>query len=155
MIVRYTDGTDSDFIELCYQLDTYLNNLVGGEENRAEYIPHNALHDIHDVWVAYESNVPIGCASYKKISSNTAELKRVFVCAEYRGNKIAEQLILELESKARQQGYRRLVLETGEPLIAATHLYRKLGYRVIDNYGPYVDMPESICMEKQLLDKST
>lgn len=150
MIIRHVDGTNRDFIDLCYQLDIYLNDLVGGEENRAEYIPHNTLDEIHDVWVAYLGHLPAGCASYKKLSSDTAEIKRVFVLPSYRGLGIAEQLMFVLETTAREQGYRRLVLETGEPLVAATHLYRKLGFRIIDNYGPYVDMPESICMEKQL-----
>lgn len=45
----YTDGNNSDFIELCHRLDDFLNKLVGGEENRASYIPYNKLDDIHDV----------------------------------------------------------------------------------------------------------
>ena len=51
---------------------------------------------------------------------------------------------------ARAQGCRRLVLETGETLAAAMALYRKLGYRVIPNYGPYRGMDDSICMQKDL-----
>lgn len=50
----YTDGGNSDFIELCHCLDEFLNGLVGGEENRAEYIPYNRLDDIHDVIIAYD-----------------------------------------------------------------------------------------------------
>lgn len=51
----YTDGGDPDFIELCHYLDNFLNELVGGEEKRAEYIPYNQLDDIHDVIVAYDN----------------------------------------------------------------------------------------------------
>lgn len=29
--------------------DQYLNDLVGGEENRMEYLPYNKLDDIHHV----------------------------------------------------------------------------------------------------------
>ena len=49
-----------------------------------------------------------------------------------------------------QQGYKYLILESGEPLVAAMALYKKLGYKVIPNYGQYKDMPESICMRKDL-----
>lgn len=150
MTILHTDGAHSDFIELCHQLDAYLNDLVGGEENRAEYIPYNELTDIHDVWVAYANGSAVGCASYKKISSDVAEVKRVFVHPEYRGKGIAEHLMMALETNARQQGYHRLLLETGESLVAATQLYKKLGYRIVDNYGPYIDMPESLCMEKRI-----
>lgn len=29
-------------------------------------------------------------------------------------------------------------------------LYKKLGYKIIPNYGKYQDMQESICMQKKL-----
>ncbi len=44
-----------------------------------------------------------------------------------------------------------MVLETGKPLLAAAGLYHKMGYKIIDNYGQYKDMKDSICMEKALL----
>ena len=54
MKFEYTDGHNKDFIELCHGLDEFLNELVGGEENRAEYIQYNKLDDIHDVVIAYD-----------------------------------------------------------------------------------------------------
>ena len=53
----YTDGSNLDFIELCHELDGVLNELVGGEANRAEYIPYNQLDDIHNVIVAYDGDI--------------------------------------------------------------------------------------------------
>ncbi len=55
-----------------------------------------------------------------------------------------------LENVAKEKGYRYLILESGEPLVAAMALYRKIGYKVIPNYGQYKDMPNSICMKKRL-----
>ena len=55
-----------------------------------------------------------------------------------------------LEDKAKEKGYRSLILETGEPLIEAMGLYSSIGYNVIPNYGQYVNMPDSICMMKKL-----
>lgn len=146
----YTDGSNSDFIELCQSLDGFLNELVGGEENRAEYIPYNQLEDIHDVIVAYDNDVPVGSAGFKKYDDECAEVKRVFVKKEYRGKGISNKLMELLENVARKQGYRYLILESGEPLVAAMALYRKIGYKVIPNYGQYEDMPDSICMKKEL-----
>lgn len=146
----FTDGTNKDFISLCKELDRFLNQLVGGEENRAGYIPYNYLDDIHDVVLAYDGENPVGCASFKKYCGHTAEVKRVFVKEGYRGFGISKGLMKHLENRALWKGYDTFVLESGEPLIAAMGLYRGLGYEVIPNYGPYVDMPESICMEKKL-----
>lgn len=146
----YTDGGNSDFIELCHELDDFLNELVGGEENRAEYIPYNQLDDIRDAIVAYDDNIPVGSASFKKYDDECAEVKRVFIKPEYRGRGISKKLMELLESAAMEQGYQYLILESGEPLVAAMALYRKFGYKVIPNYGQYIDMSESICMKKKL-----
>lgn len=146
----YTDGRNSDFIELCHRLDDFLNELVGGEENRAEYIPYNQLEDIHDVIVAYDDDVPVGSAGFKKYDDECAEVKRLFVTQAYRRKGISNKLMELIEHAARKQGYQYLILESGEPLVAAMALYRKIGYKVIPNYGQYKDMPESICMKKEL-----
>ena len=145
----YTDGSSLDFMELCHELDDFLNELVGGEENRAEYILYNQLDDIHNVVVTYD-DIPVGSASFKKYDDECAEVKRVFVKEEYRNKGIANELMELLENAAREQGYRYLILESGKPLVAAMALYRKIGYKVIPNYGQYKDMPDSICMKKKL-----
>ena len=146
----YTNGQNQDFILLCHELDAFLNELVGGEENRAEYIPYNALDDIHDVIVAYDENIPIGCVSFKYYDKEKAEVKRFFIREKYRHNGLGRELMKLLEASAKEQGYCYLVLESGEPLVAAMKLYRSMGYEVIPNYGPYVDMPDSVCMMKAL-----
>ena len=146
----YTDGGNDDFIEQCHMLDDFLNELVGGEQNRAQYIPYNKLDDIHNVIVAYDGDMPVGCASFKKYDEENAEVKRVFIKDEYRGRGISKTLMSMLEERASKSGYKYLVLESGELLVAAMALYRKLDFKVIPNYGQYKDMPESICMRKEL-----
>lgn len=146
----YTNGSNLDFIELCHLLDCYLNEIAGGEKNRSQYIQYNALNDIKDVVLAYKNDKPIGCASFKYYAANTAEVKRVFVMKEYRCNGISKQLMELLENRAREKGIDKLILESGEPLVEAMGLYYSIGYKVIENYGQYENMPESICMGKIL-----
>jgi Acetyltransferases len=150
MRFEYTDGCNQDFIELCHELDAFLNELVGGEENRMEYIQYNKLDDIHDVIVAFDGDLPVGCASFKKYDEECAEVKRVFIKEECRGCGIANTLMQLLENATRDKGFRYLILESGEPLVSAMALYRKIGYEVIPNFGQYKDMPDSICMKKRL-----
>lgn len=152
MIMKYvyTDGCDRDFIELCHELDSFLNEIVGGEENRATYIPYNKLDSIHDVIVVYNGDTPIGCAAFKKYDDLHAEVKRVFIKKEYRGRGISRCLMENLEKAAKNKGYKYFILESGEPLVAAMALYRKTGYKVIPNYGQYKDMTDSVCMMKEL-----
>lgn len=150
MYFDYTDGSNNDFIELCHLLDSFLNDLVGGEENRVEYIPYNRLDDIHDVIIIYDNNAPIACAAFKKYDNECAEVKRVFIKEKYRGKGISKKLMKQLEVSAKEKGYNYFILECGEPLISAMALYRKIGYKVIPNYGQYKNMPDSICMKKEI-----
>lgn len=151
MRIRHTDGADSDFIALCAELDVYLNALIGGEEYRAQYTPQNSFHDISHVFIAMENDVAVGCAAFKPLSGEVAEIKRVFTRPNFRGRGIAKDLLRRLEKEARMQGYVALVLETWQPLSAATALYAAIGYRKTENYGPYVDLPIAICMRKELV----
>jgi GNAT superfamily N-acetyltransferase len=150
MQFKNTNGSNADFILLCHELDAFLNDIVGGEENRTQYVPYNQLNDIHDVIVAYDNNIPIGCASFKKYDAECAEVKRVFIRQAYRGKGISKKLMQLLEEKAKENRYTYLVLESGEPLVEAMRLYHSIGYEAIPNYGQYKDMPNSICMKKRI-----
>ena len=74
----------------------------------------------------------------------------VFLKPEYRGREISKKLMAQLESVAKAKGYRYLILESGAPLVAAMALHKKIGYVTIPNYDPYIDVPDSICMKKEL-----
>lgn len=56
----------------------------------------------------------------------------------------------QLEEVAKGQGYKYTLLETGKKQPEALQLYLKSGYTEMENYGPYIDNPNSICMKKQL-----
>jgi putative acetyltransferase len=146
----YTDGKNKDFVMLCGMLDEYLNGSVGGEKQRAQYAQYNTLEHIRDVIIAYDGGTPAACASFKQYEEGVAEVKRVFVREEYRGRGISRDMMSLLEEKAKERGYSSLILETGAPLTAAIGLYKKLGYRVTENYGQYAVMKESVCMRKDL-----
>ena len=146
----YTDGASRNFIALCRELDSFLNEPAGGEQNRAQYTPHNRLDDIRGGILAYDKSEPVGCAAFKQSGAECAEMKRALLRAAYQGLGTGRAPMVLLEEAARKKGRASLILKSGEPLQAAMALYRKRGYRVIPNYGPYRDMPDSICMGKLL-----
>ena len=146
--IVHTDGRNPDFIELCRLLDQNLDEIVDGKFQREKYTPFNTLDDIHDAVLIYHNKVPVACGSFKYFDDETAEIKRVFVRKEVRGRDLSKLLMREIEKKAESKGFVRLVLETGEPLKVSLSLYKKIGFKTIENYGPYKNMKESICMEK-------
>lgn len=145
-----TDGDDADFACLCKKLDDELDRLVGGRVQRSEYVQYNQRDSIHDVIVVYQNNLPVACGSFKMYDDEHVELKRVYVDKSCNGIGLGAEIVRRLEAKAKIQGYKWCILETGEPLQAACHMYKKLGYKVIANYGQYADMPASICMGRKI-----
>lgn len=150
MKIIVTNGCDERFILLCKKLDDYLNDAVGGEKQRAQYVQYNTLENIHDVVLIEDEENIVGCGSFRYYAHEVAEIKRVFVCESYRGKKYGRTIMEQLEKIAKEKGYKKLILETGRPLKNAIQVYERLGYQIIKNYGPYVNMKDSICMEKSL-----
>ena len=79
-----------------------------------------------------------------------AEVKRMFVHPDGRGQGIATTLMDRLEADAAASGFTRIVLETGTLHNAAQALYTRCGYVEIPQYGPYVGAASSLCMAKPL-----
>ncbi len=149
----WTDSNNSDFKYFSDCLEEYFNVLVGGEENRKSFIPHNSLELIKDVIIAYEEEKAVACASFKKFDEQTAEMKRVWVLPEYRKRHIASELIKRLEKHAYDNGYKEMVLQTRAVCNDAVELYKSFGYVQIENYPPYDEMSEAVCYKKSLGDE--
>jgi len=146
------NNSNEDFIKLTCELDHDLNRRYGAEQ--AQYDAHNRLPDLATALVAALGDFPAACGCFKEIDNGTAELKRIFVKPECRGKGIAKQLVRALEGWANELGYKRMVLETGYGQPEAIGLYEALGYRRIENYGPYAGMESSVCFAKPLTENA-
>lgn len=145
-----TNGDDPHFALLCDRLDCALDEIVGGNQQRCQYNQYNQRDTIHDAIVVYQKGEPVACGAFKMYDEEHAELKRIYTEPSARNMGLGAELIRRLEAKAKIEGYKWCILETGEPLQAAFHLYKKAGYKIIPNYGQYACMPESICMERKI-----
>ena len=150
MIFKYSNGSDPDFIQLCSQLDDYLNCIAGGVQNRKEYLPYNKPNSIQHAVILYDADTPIGCIGLRHYAKGVAELKRLYILETYRGFGFSKQLMEEIERLAITLEYHRLILETGMVLHAAMVLFHHMGYHKIPNFGPYITMRHSVCMAKDL-----
>jgi GNAT superfamily N-acetyltransferase len=93
--------------------------------------------------VAWLDGSPVGCGGWRSFADTTdlAELKRMYVTPAARGRGVATALLRAIEESARQQGRKRVILETGERQPEAIALYEKAGYVWIENFGHYKDEP--------------
>lgn len=143
-----TDSKNPDFVFLVRKLDKYLAEIDG--KDHSFYSKFNKIDIINHVIVAYRDDTPIGCGAFKEFDSNRVEIKRMYVEELERRNQIASMILSALEEWASQLGFNKTILETGISQVAAVKLYEKSNYKVIDNYGQYIGVDNSICFEKPL-----
>lgn len=85
--------------------------------------------------VAYEAAEPIACGGFKRLHASDAEVKRMFVAPASRGAGVGGVLLDALEARARDVGYERIRLDTGDAQPEALRLYRSHGYVEIEDYN--------------------
>ncbi|TYP99919.1 acetyltransferase (GNAT) family protein [Tenacibaculum adriaticum] len=144
-----TDSQNQDFVELVKKLDEYLS--ISDGEDHLFYDQFNKIDTINHVVVAYFNEKPVGCGAIKEYDDATMEVKRMFTSNESRGKGVASLILFELEKWAVELLYNRCLLETGIRQVEAIGLYKKNKYAVVDNYGQYVGIKDSVCFEKKLL----
>ena len=154
MKIRRTNSENKDFVRLIIALDAYLK--ITDEDEHDFYNQFNNIDVLSEVVVVYEDiktsskPIAIGCAAMKKFDHKTVEIKRMYVSPEKRGTGIAQKIMQELEDWAKELNYEKCILETGKRQIEAVHFYHKCNYKMIENYGQYKGMQNSICFEKYL-----
>ncbi len=143
-----TNSENADFKELVVLLDASLAETDGDEHDF--YHQFNGIDQIKYAVVAYQGNVAVGCGAIKPYKDKTVEIKRMYVQPDYRGQNIAGQILTELEQWAKELAFDTCILETGKRQYSAIALYPKHGYKIIDNYGQYEGVENSICMNKKI-----
>lgn len=91
-----------------------------------------------------------GCIALHKIEPTICEMKRLYLRPRFRGMGLGRALADRIIAEARQIGYRRMRLDTVEPVMRdAVAMYRRIGFLEI---APYCANPiaGALYMELQL-----
>jgi DNA-binding MarR family transcriptional regulator len=97
--------------------------------------------------IAWSEDLPIGCASIRRLGPKLAEVKRLWVHPHARGQGLGLRLMRAIEARARDLGFTHAKLDSNTCLVAAVSLYRSDGWVECD---PYTDPPANIWMTKRL-----
>ena len=89
----------------------------------------------------------IGSGALRKINSETAELKRMWLLESHLGKGIGYQVIKKLFEFGRTKGYYRVRLQTGSKQARAFAFYKRIGFYEIPSYN---DKDGEISMENNL-----
>ena len=82
-------------------------------------------NDYEKILVAVFDGKVVGSIAYKKIDDNVAELKRVYVYKEHRGNKIAKKLYNEIIKLIKENNYKKIMVETWKSFESGRRFYEK------------------------------
>ena len=85
--------------------------------------------------IGWRGDEAVACGGVRLLSPDVAEIKRMYVDPSARGAGLARRLLAELESAAVGLGARVARLDTGRDMAPAVGLYRRTGYREIDDYN--------------------
>ena len=117
----------------------------GGEPPASDFEPPDGAFFVGSV-----NGSDVACGGVCRYDAETAEIRRMYVVPERRGEGLSRRILGALEDDARSFGFRRIRLETGVHQHEALALYGSSGFEEIPRFGPYVDDELSVCFEKQL-----
>ena len=97
-------------------------------------------------WIAEKDGEIVGSVFIVKQSDSTAKLRLLFVEPKARGFGIGTRLVNECIKSAQQTGYSKITLWTNNILTAARHIYKKAGFRLV-NEQPHQSFGQDLIAE--------
>jgi putative acetyltransferase len=151
--VSLEDPAQPDIIALLGDGERHSANLYPAES--IHQLPLEALRAAHIRFLvardgAGRAIATGGIALFGSGAECWAELKRMWVVPDARGTGVSRTMLQELEARAKDEGARRLRLETGIKNHAALALYERTGFTRCDPFGDYRPDPLSVFMQKEL-----
>lgn len=142
-----TSAQNPEFKRLVLLLNSDLAERDGESHPLSQF---NDISNIKHVVLVMNQDKAIGCGAIAAYDTNSMELKRMYVAPKARGQRIGEKILSELENWSRELGNTQCILFMGSKQPEAMKLYLRNNYRSIDKYGKLEDIPDSICLAKDL-----
>lgn len=148
--ISEVDKGDPELGCLIDELDAFQSGLYPAENNHCLDLSTVSDEQLRCVIARDEHGTSAGCGALLFQAVGIAEIKRVYIRPEFRGQKLGEEIVSAIESIASVNSYHLLRLETGIHQQPAIALYRRCGYEICDAFPPYVTEPLSVFMSKEI-----
>jgi len=150
--VRLEPADQAEVVDLIAALDAWQDTLYPAESRHALSLEALSGPDARMVVARrHPDGAALACAALVfSADGRRAELKRMMVREEARGQGLAQALIARLVLEAEVMGCRLLQLETGPRQPAAIALYTRCGFHRTGPFGGYPDDPLSVFMARPL-----
>lgn len=147
MKVIRTNSQNPEFKKLVQLLNLDLADRDGKTHPLSQF---NDIANLNYVVLALNKNTAIGCGAISEYDFHAMEVKRMYVSPEARGQRVGEKILSELENWSRELGKSQCILFMGSKQPEASKLYQRNNYKIIEKYGKLKDIPDSICLAKDL-----
>jgi GNAT superfamily N-acetyltransferase len=116
----------SDMREL---FERYIETVISGELSQLQGIFSEAKKNAF--WVVEANKEIIGTFGIESRGEDITELRRMYLDHGHRGRGIAQCMLKCAELRARELGFTKMILSTGEMQKAAIAFYGKTGYQLV------------------------
>jgi GNAT superfamily N-acetyltransferase len=133
-----------DWMRTRYGQAAWVINAVLDQQSLSSELTHLDTHygpPNGRAFVALSGETIVGCGAYRTLGEGICEMKRVFVQQAMQGQGLGARLCETLIAFARSDGFTQMRLDTGDRMIEAIALYRKLGFEAC---APYADYPPQL-----------
>lgn len=131
MIIRDANNADSE------QVKQLVFTVL--EEYGLSPDPDTTDRDLDDIEACYFSNggyfgviekdhIIVATVGLYRLDEESCELRKMYIAANQRGSGLGRKLMEFSLKKARESGFKRILLETASPLKEAIALYQKYGF---------------------------
>jgi len=132
LVIRRYEPEDHDAV---WELHNVTLWKVGAHAGNGPW--DDDLHKIEEVYLNNGGEFLVGLldgrlvamGAIRRLTGEKAEVKRMRVRPDYQRRGLGQQILTALEARARELGYRTLVLDTAVVQTAAQQLYLKNGFR--------------------------
>jgi putative acetyltransferase len=149
MNIAQENPKQPDVIAMLCRLDAYCGELYPAESNHLMDIDALTAPEVVFLVARDAHGRALGCGAFVK-RAGYAEVKRMYVDPEARGQGVGGALLADIAQRAVQAGMGSLKLETGIHQPEAIGLYERDGFRYIEPFGDYQPDPLSLFMHKDL-----
>tara|TARA_A100001011_G_C14144317_1_gene771155 strand:+ start:106 stop:561 length:456 start_codon:yes stop_codon:yes gene_type:complete len=103
-------------------------------------------------WSFWDNNQLIGCAALKFLEDKHGEFKSIRVEDNSRGKGVGEKIISHLIEVAKNEGIKRLSIETGagDFFKSARKLFKKFGFKTCRPFADYKEDPNSCYFDLEI-----
>jgi len=129
-----------DVRALVHALNEFTYGLTPAEYRHHMTVEQMAQPDTTLFVARDEQGAALGMGALRRHAGGIGEVKRMYVKDEARGSGVGWAILARIEQLARDEGFTRVVLETGSNFDAARRVYERGAFEVC---GPVLDYPPS------------